>query len=128
MTKADINEYSRESGTSLDTAYATLNSELELPTPSRQPREFIPRFLDELSIGDSEYVQRRAMELAQRASEAGICIGQNPRGVAAACLYQSLQEIDACVIQADLATIAGVSEVTIRKQWYALQDGAGRVA
>ena len=125
VTMADIRPYARESATSLEAAYGALNEQLDLPTPPRRPREFVPRFVAELNPPERRAIERRTIALAEQATDHGHSIGQNPRGVAAGCLYQALQERDIVVTQAAVADIAGVTVVTVRRHWRAVADLCG---
>jgi transcription initiation factor TFIIB len=122
VTKGDIQRYSHGSGTSLESAYKTLNTELGLPAPPRQPGEFLARFVSELDLPRSEAVGRRARELAALADRNGLSVGQNPRGVAAACIYQASRELEIPVTQAAIADVAGVTSMTLRKHWRAIAE------
>jgi transcription initiation factor TFIIB len=122
VTKGDIRRFSHGSGTSLESAYKTLNTELGLPTPPREPGEFLPRFVSELDLPRQGAIERRARELVDLVDESELSVGQNPRGVAAACIYQATKERERgrTVTQAELAGIAEVTPMTLRKQWRAI--------
>jgi transcription initiation factor TFIIB len=121
VTEGDIRRYTRESGTSVTAAYKTLNAGLDLPTPPRRPREFIPKFVSELDPPTATNIERRARELAKLAAETERSVGQNPRGVAAACIYHATQEIDVMLTQECIAETAEVTAMTLRKQWRMIQ-------
>jgi len=119
VTLEDVRSHARESGTPIEHAYDVLNRELGLPTPPRRPREFIGRYVSSLPIarGQAQRVRRRAETLAERLHDEGQSVGQNPRGVAAACIYHACRERHLGVTQSEIATSAEVSVQTIRTQW-----------
>jgi transcription initiation factor TFIIB len=132
VTERDIRQYAHESGTSISWAYRTLNRELDLPIPPRQPREFVVPILDELSNGDQcEWIheaRRDVLELVDRYEQGGLAQGRNPRGIAAAAIYHVLRQMLGVgrVTQVTIAEAADVTPVTLRARWYELRDfGAG---
>ena len=101
-------------------AYATLNTELELPTQPVTPSEFVPRLASELDVSDA--VKRRARELAATAEDAGITTGVQPSGFAAACLYKAEMEHNQWLTQSDVATVANTSTATLRTHRDSLEN------
>jgi len=71
-----------------------MNVDLELPTQPISATDRIPKLATELEVPDR--VRRRAVELAQQASEAGLTIGRRPSGIAAGVCISPLSELD-CV-------------------------------
>jgi transcription initiation factor TFIIB len=127
VTQADIERYAHESGTSISWAYRTLNTELELPVPPRQPKEFLASILSALGVEERTVrsdVQRRAAALLTEAERAGLANGRNPRGLAAAALYHAMRRAAGHerVTQGELASTAGVTPVTLRARWYELRE------
>ena len=104
----------------LRVAYDAINRELGLPTGPIDPREYLPRFASELDVPHE--IERRATELADVAEERNLIAGKNPGGVAAACLYTAAREADYELTQATAADTAGVSPVTLRATYQALDD------
>jgi transcription initiation factor TFIIB len=130
VTVADIRTHARESGTAIDHAYDVLNRELGLPTPPRRPREFIGRYASSLPVtrGQARRVRHRAEMLAERLQDQCLSVGQNPRGVAAACIYHACRERHLEVTQAEIATTAEVAVPTIRNQWQSIKALGGETA
>jgi transcription initiation factor TFIIB len=124
VTLDDIRTYARESGTAIEHAYDLLNRELGLPTPPRRPREFVARYASSLPVarGQARRVRCRAETLAERLHDEGLSVGQNPRGVAAACIYHACRERRLGVTQAELASEAEVTTMTLRMQWQTVQS------
>ena len=128
VTERDIRRYAHESGTSISWAYRTLNRELGLPIPPRQPREFVVPLLDGLSDGDQcEWIheaRRDVLELVDRCEQGGLAQGRNPRGIAAAAIYHVLRQMLGVgrVTQAAIADAADVPPVTLRARWYELRE------
>ncbi|MCU4744828.1 transcription initiation factor IIB family protein, partial [Halobacteria archaeon AArc-xg1-1] len=63
-----------------------------------------------------ERVRRRALEFAQKATDAGITVGRRPAGVAAACLYLAAERCGLSLSQREIADVAGVSPTTLRSR------------
>ncbi|WP_256393028.1 transcription initiation factor IIB [Natronoarchaeum rubrum] len=100
--------------------YRVLNKELSLKALVPTPKTLLPRLIAEFDVPND--VQYRATELAEIATESGIANGCQPSGVAAACLYLASSEAERSIPQADIASVAGTSPVTLRKRYTALQD------
>ncbi|MEF8812610.1 MAG: transcription initiation factor IIB family protein [Halovenus sp.] len=96
----------------LDAAYGAMNRELALQTGPIDPREYLARFASELDLPTA--VERCAQRLADRASERGLDVGRNPRGVAAACLYTAAGQTGHDLTQQAAAAVADVTPVTLR--------------
>jgi transcription initiation factor TFIIB len=73
-------------------------------------------------------VRRRAETLAERLHDEGLSVGQNPRGVAAACIYHACRERHLGVTQAEIATEAEVTTPTLRTQWQTVKGLGGEPA
>jgi len=104
----------------VELGYRVLNAELGLDAQVVQVTEHIPRLA--AAVDASDRVRHRAVELAELADDAGITNGRNPAGVAAACLYVADQEFEAEYTQAELARLADVTPLTLRKRYYELQE------
>lgn len=108
----------RASEGELKAAYGALNRELGLAIGPIDPREYLPRFANELGL--SVGVERRATELATEALDRGVIGGRNPCGIAGACLYAAADQCDVSCTQAEAASVADVSTATIREGYYAI--------
>lgn len=118
-TRSEVVEDARATASELEAAYDALNRELGLPTGPIDPAEYIPRFASKLEL--TEEIERRALELAEEARDAGIDNGRNPCGVAAACLYTAATELDAGLTQEAAAEVADVAAVTVRSTYHDLR-------
>jgi len=119
-TVEEIADDAQASADELRVAYDAINRELGLPTGPIDPQEYLPRFASELDVPHE--IERRATELADVADERNLVAGKNPCGVAAACLYTAAREQDYDLTQATAADVAGVSPVTLRSTYQALDD------
>lgn len=61
-------------------------------------------------------VERLALEIAEKTKSSSIVDGKAPNGIAAACLYISSVLLGQNVLQRDVSSVAGVTEVTIRNR------------
>jgi transcription initiation factor TFIIB len=61
-------------------------------------------------------VERLALEIAEKTKENSIADGKAPNGIAAAYLYVSSVLLGQNILQRDVSSIAGVTEVTIRNR------------
>jgi transcription initiation factor TFIIB len=84
---------------------------------------FINRCVKELELNVA--VGRKAIEIMNRAADAGIPSGQNPIGQASAAVYVASILTKNHATQSSLAEFAGVSEATIRKRYVELAKGLG---
>lgn len=115
----EIVEHARASQNELEAAYSALNSELGLPVGPIAPQEYIPRFMSELSVSDA--IEAKALQLAKEAEEEQISIGRDPTGVAAGCIYTAAKKEGHTITQEEVADVADVSPVTLRKTYYDLK-------
>jgi transcription initiation factor TFIIB len=120
-TIEEVIDVSRADEGELKAAYGALNRELGLAIGPIDPREYLPRFANELGL--SVDVERRAMDLATDALDRGVVGGRNPCGIAGACLYTAARQSDVACTQAEAADVADVSPATIREGYYAITDG-----
>lgn len=107
------------SGSTVRLGYQVVNVELELATAPVTPLDLVPRLAS--ACGASSAVERRALELASVAEEAGLANGRKPSGVAAGCLYVAGLESERRITQTELAEAASVSDVTVRERYNELQ-------
>jgi transcription initiation factor TFIIB len=61
-------------------------------------------------------VERLALEIAEKTDDASVADGKAPNGIAAAYLYIASVLLGQSVLQRDVSSIAGVTEVTIRNR------------
>ena len=114
----EITEASHSSREEFQAAYDALNRDLGLPVEPTHPREYLPRYADQLDL--SATIERRARELVEEATKKEIHNGRNPSGVAAACLYTAAKENDNSLTQREAASVASVTPVTLRTTYQEL--------
>ena len=98
--------------------YRLLYKELELKMPVVDAIQCIARISSGLEI--SEKIKRYASKILKEVQERQESSGKDPMGLAAAALYSSCIQNGVSVTQRDLAEAAGVTEVTIRNRYKAL--------
>jgi transcription initiation factor TFIIB len=110
----EITAEARADAGELKAAYAALNRDLGLPIGPIHPNEYLPRYASKLDLETA--VERRAREHVTTLFEANAIGGQNPSGVAAACLYRAAEEREEwpSVTQVAAADVANVAPATIR--------------
>ena len=70
----------------------------------------------EMCIRDSVRVERLALEIAAKTETKNITDGKAPNGIASAYLYVSSVLLGQNVLQRDVSTVSGITEVTIRNR------------
>jgi transcription initiation factor TFIIB len=119
-TVEEIADRAKASADELRVAYDALNRELGLPTGPIDPRQYLARFASNLDL--PREVESAARDLAGRADDAGLTVGRNPCGVAAACLYAAARDCGYDLTQAEAAAAADVTPVTLRSTYHDLVD------
>jgi transcription initiation factor TFIIB len=120
LTFSWVAEASPVTESDISTAYRTLMGELNLTIQPPEPQEFLPRIAS--AVGVPHGVQRQARAFLQTAMDEGAHVGQSPPGVAGAALYRAARQHDIDATQESIATKAGVSPVTLSRQWQKLKD------
>lgn len=113
---ADRSPFSQEK---VEHAYSVLNRELGLEAMILRPSMLLGEIASNVEC--SEHVHQRARELANIAAEAGISNGRSPAGVAAACVYLVSNEQGDGLTQAEVASVAGTSTVTLGERNHELR-------
>jgi transcription initiation factor TFIIB len=115
VTLADIAAASPVDESAISGAYRVLLKELDIGLRPPEPSDFLAKIAT--SVGVGYRVERRAAGFLERATDEQKHIGQNPVGVAAAALYAGAQALGEPLTQAEIADAAGVSTVTLSRQW-----------
>lgn len=115
-------QVSRIKRLSFERAYLALLQTLELPVEPTRPEEFLPQFIDELSVSDSDAFEQAARELLISAREVDPMSGRSPSGLAASALYATACVHDEPVTQEELSKLSDTSKVTIRIGYQDLLD------
>jgi transcription initiation factor TFIIB len=87
--------------------------ELDLKVPMLDPAKCVSRVASKASI--SERTKRKAMGMVLDVVKSGLAAGRDPMGLAASVLYLACTSSGEPKSQAVIASAAGVSEVTLRK-------------
>jgi transcription initiation factor TFIIB len=95
--------------------YRLLVKEMDFKPPIDQPKKFISSLSSKLSLHGP--VEETSMQILTRAKEQKLVMGKNPRGVAAAILYLACKESGIKISQTQVASVANISEVTMRKRF-----------
>lgn len=120
-TMSEISEETGISERDLGKNYRYLARELDLRVLPVDPKDFIPRFSNEL--GFSGETQARAREIISEAQEKGILAGRSPDSIAAAALYLASELEGEEVTKKSVAETVGVTPVTLRKGLTNLREG-----
>jgi transcription initiation factor TFIIB len=123
VTLVEVAETSMVEKSTISGAYRILLQELDIGVKPPEPTEFLAKVAT--NAGLSYRVERRAGELLRRVVADGEHVGQNPAGVAAAALYAGAQALGKEVTQETLAEAAGVSIVTLSRQWQSFKPYLG---
>jgi len=107
----------------VERAYRHISRELGLKIPPTDPRAFIGRIASDVECTDA--TEREARRLASEAIEKGVHSGKHPVGIAAGALYAAAKRCDESLRQADIARVAGVSEMTVRNRYPEVLVAAG---
>ncbi|RLG52158.1 MAG: transcription initiation factor IIB [Thermoproteota archaeon] len=113
-----LEEVAKEFGISekdLGRNFRLLIRELNLKLPPPSPEAFVERICRELKLPGE--VAAKAHQVLKKAREAGITMGKEPCGIAAAAVYMACQETNEKRTQRELAQAAGVTEVTVRNRF-----------
>jgi transcription initiation factor TFIIB len=88
--------------------------ELDLKVPMADPMKCIVKIANKANL--SEKITRQAMDMMTEIIKSKISAGKNPMSLAATVLYLSSLRAGMNITQLDIATAAGVTEVTIRNR------------
>jgi transcription initiation factor TFIIB len=111
-----MGEFSEAAGISereLGKNYRYVAKEMDVDVETVRPENFIARYAS--SLGLSGETQEMARDIIVKARNEGLTSGRSPDGIAAAAIYMAAKENDEKVTQREIAGIAGVTEVTVRK-------------
>ncbi len=119
----ELTEVSRVDRSEIARTYRYVARELSLALEPADPRQYIPRFCSALDLSGT--VQSKAMEICSITAEEGLLSGKSPTGYAAAAIYSAARLCGSETTQSDIASVAQVTEVTIRKRYHEQLDAAG---
>ena len=113
-TLDEIEEYSRVNRKEIARCYRLLLRELGIKVTTTDPGDFVPRIAH--ALGLSGAVVRTAVEILNKARDAGLLGGKDPVGIAAAAVYLACEKLGEERSQKEIANVAGVTEVTVRNR------------
>lgn len=111
----EVAEVSRVPYKEIGRTYRYLAQELGLEMKPVDPKQYLPRFASELGV--SEEVEVKAREIIDVSAKKGLLSGKSPTGFAAAALYAASLLCNEKRTQSEVATVAQVTEVTIRNRY-----------
>ncbi len=96
--------------------YRLLVRKLKIKMPIPDPSNYVPKLITELGLPG--IMQEKVLEVLDRAkAHGGLIIGRDPRGLAAGAIYIASILTDNRVTQREIASAAGVTEVTVRNRY-----------
>jgi transcription initiation factor TFIIB len=116
----EVTNVSRVDKDEIARTYRYVVRELGLEIQPADPKSYVPRFASELGLSDE--AERRARQLLDSATEAGITSGKSPVGLAAAAVYAASLLVNEKVTQSEVSEVADISEVTIRNRYHELLE------
>ena len=113
-TLDEIQDYTKVKRKDIARCYRMLVRELGLRVTTLEASDFVPRIAHTLGLPGT--VVRAAIDILNKAREAGVLGGKDPLGSAAAAIYLASLQLGVDVSQREIASAAGVTEVTIRNR------------
>jgi transcription initiation factor TFIIB len=111
----EIESVSRVGRKEIGRTYRYVSKELKLGMQPIDPQKFVPRFASELDLSQS--VKTKAKEIIRETAEKGLLSGKSPTGFAAAAIYAAALLCNEKKTQREVASVADVTEVTIRNRY-----------
>jgi transcription initiation factor TFIIB len=115
VTLKEIAHFSRIDVKTLGRCYRFIMNRFELEVPVVSPKDFVPRFAEELNLPIK--VERKAIKILDSARKKLIISGKAPSGLAAAALYIASIIVGHPTTQRQISQVANVTEVTIRNRY-----------
>lgn len=121
VTRADALEYARCTEDSMTSAFDAMRRDLGLPIPPASPVTFVGRIVDTLEL--SATIRSEAEAVAEAVHGTAEMSGRKPSGMAAACVYYVVREIDGTELtQAEVAEAADCHLKTIQNNNRVLRE------
>jgi len=96
--------------------YRLLVRKLQLKMPVPDPMNYVPKLITKLDLPGE--MQTKVFEVLRKAKDhEGLITGRDPRGLAAGAIYIASILTDNRVTQREIASAAGVTEVTVRNRY-----------
>lgn len=112
----EISQYSHLHWKVIGRYYRLLVRKLQLKMPVPDPMNYVPKLITKLELPG--VMQTKVFEVLQKAKDhEGLITGRDPRGLAAGAIYIASILTDNRVTQREIASAAGVTEVTVRNRY-----------
>jgi transcription initiation factor TFIIB len=108
-------EYSGRSMKEISRCYRLIHQSMNFSIPIDGPEKYVPKIASSARLDQS--VQNTAVQLIHTAHSRHAVVGKSPVAIAAAALYIAARLGSVPVTQKNIATAAGVTEVTIRNRY-----------
>lgn len=122
-TLDEIAKHSHVNKKELARCYRLIVKELQIKTPTADPKDYIPRLTAELQL--SPKTQTLATQIIQQAKQKGITAGKDPVGLAASALYIAALLTGEKRTQREISEAADITEVTVRNRYKELISKLG---
>lgn len=107
--------------------YRRILVDWNMKMPVQDPIAYVPDIAAKVGLDAETYM--RALDILEVTKRSSVAVGKDPKGVAAAALYEAYAElhpmpphgVKAEVTQKDIADAAGVVEVTVRNSSHAIR-------
>ncbi|KXB07908.1 transcription initiation factor IIB [candidate division MSBL1 archaeon SCGC-AAA382M17] len=119
-TLEEVAEASRVDKKEISRSYRFISRELNIHLDPTNPVYYVSRFGSELGI--SGEARTKAIELIKKAKEKKLTSGRGPTGIAAAAIYVASVMAGERRTQRDTASVANVTEVTVRNRYKELVE------
>jgi transcription initiation factor TFIIB len=104
-------------------SYRRIVTELDIKMPVIDHTKYIIKVANKLGL--DEITKRKALELMEQARKKNILVGKDPTGMAASILYLVNLTSKSPRTQGEIASAAGVTEVTVRNRSKELRKKLG---
>ena len=118
-TLHEISDVSKIPEKNIGRYYKFLNKTLKIKIQKTSAHNFLGRFCDELNL--DYQVHLKSLEILKKAESKGLTIGRNPASSAAASIYMASISCDRHRTQKEVATVAGISDLGLRKVYKKLR-------
>lgn len=119
----EVSNVARVERLSIGRAYRAVSGVLDVSPEPVSPTQFVSRFASDLEL--DEPVRTEALSILEACIAEGIHAGKSPPGFAAAALYNAAIDCNEKRTQAEIADVADVTPVTIRKHYTAQRGVVG---
>jgi transcription initiation factor TFIIB len=106
----------------IDRSYRYIAKELGLKMQPVDPRQYLNRFINELSVDQKQAVRATAEEFLDAAEKANIHSGKSPTGLAASAIYAAGLVHGEALTQREIADVTDITEVTVRNRYQEMME------